>query len=36
MAAIREARLGKTAELAGVQERASLGALAHIFPPELE
>jgi len=34
MAAIRKGRLGEAAELAKVQERASVGALAHIFPPE--
>jgi hypothetical protein len=34
MAAIRKGRLGEAAELAGVQERASVGALAHSFPPE--
>src|SRR5918999_5314536 len=33
MVAIREARGGEAAELAGIQERASVNALAHIFPP---
>jgi GNAT superfamily N-acetyltransferase len=32
---IREARLGEADLLAAVQERASVAALAHIFPPEL-
>jgi GNAT superfamily N-acetyltransferase len=34
MVTIREASLGEAAELAGVQERASVDALAHIFPPD--
>ena len=32
---IREARPGEARQLADVQERASLAALGHIFPPEL-
>jgi GNAT superfamily N-acetyltransferase len=34
MVTIREASPGAAAELAGIQERASINALAHVFPPE--
>lgn len=34
MPKIREARDAEAAELAAIQERASVAALAHIFPPE--
>jgi GNAT superfamily N-acetyltransferase len=34
MVTICEASAREAAELAGIQERASIGALAHVFPPE--
>jgi GNAT superfamily N-acetyltransferase len=34
MVTIRDASVGEAAQLAGVQERASMGALVHIFPPD--